>query len=138
MAMESGYAIAMATLSPPSTTPSDTVAAAAALGALGHEARLDIFRTLVRAGDDGLPVHAIQERLGGMPRSTLAHHLQSLVQAGLVRQWKIGTEVLNRADFAAMRGLVAFLSDECCADAAIGESPGCAPPAPPVDPAAPG
>jgi ArsR family transcriptional regulator, arsenate/arsenite/antimonite-responsive transcriptional repressor len=91
--------------------------AADALGALGHEARLAIFRALVRAGDAGLPVHRIQERLGGMPRSTLAHHLQALVLAGLVQQDKVGAEVVNRADFATMRSLVAYLSAECCADA---------------------
>jgi ArsR family transcriptional regulator, arsenate/arsenite/antimonite-responsive transcriptional repressor len=94
-----------------------TPRAATALAALGHEARLEIFRVLVRAGDDGLPVYLVQERLGGMPRSTLAHHLQALVQAGLVVQRKVGAEVINRAEFAAMRGLVGYLTDECCADA---------------------
>ncbi len=90
--------------------------AASALGALGHEARLAIFRALVRAGDAGLPVHRIQERLGGMPRSTLAHHLQALVLAGLVKQDKVGAEVVNHADFGIMRALVLYLSAECCAD----------------------
>lgn len=90
--------------------------AATALAALGHEARLGIFRALVRAGDDGLPVYLIQERLGGMPRSTLAHHLQALVQAGLVAQHKVGAEVVSRAEFTAMRDLVAYLTDECCVD----------------------
>ena len=90
--------------------------AATALAALGHEARLEIYRALVRAGDDGLPVYLIQERLGGMPRSTLAHHLQALVQAGLVAQRKVGAEVVSRAEFGAMRDLVAYLTDECCAD----------------------
>ncbi len=121
------YASVMTTLPHAPTASSEASAAAAALGALGHEARLDIFRTLVRAGDEGLPVHAVQERLGGMPRSTLAHHLQSLVQAGLVRQWKVGAEVMNRADFEAMRGLVAYLSDECCVEAVGVEGGGCAP-----------
>ena len=93
--------------------PSD---AADALAALGHEARLAIFRALVRAGDAGLPVHQIQERLGGMPRSTLAHHLQMLVQAGLVAQRKVGAEVVNHADFSAMRELVAYLTEECCVE----------------------
>ena len=92
--------------------------AATALAALGHEARLEIFRALVRSGDDGLPVHRIQERLEGMPRSTLAHHLQMLVQAGLVAQRKVGAEVVSRARFDAMRSLVSYLSDECCVDAA--------------------
>jgi ArsR family transcriptional regulator, arsenate/arsenite/antimonite-responsive transcriptional repressor len=91
--------------------------AATALAALGHEARLEIYRVLMRAGDDGLPVYLIQERLGGMPRSTLAHHLQALVQAGLVVQRKVGAEVINRAAFAAMRELVGYLTDECCVDA---------------------
>lgn len=99
---------------PVATRPSQ---AAEALAALGHEARLAIFRALVRAGDAGLPVHQIQERLGGMPRSTLAHHLQMLVQAGLVAQRKVGAEVMNHAEFAAVRALVAYLSEECCADA---------------------
>ena len=92
-------------------------AAADALAALGHEARLAIFRALVRAGDEGLPVHQVQERLGGMPRSTLAHHLQMLVQAGLVWQRKTGAEVVSHADYGAIRGLVAYLTEECCADA---------------------
>jgi ArsR family transcriptional regulator, arsenate/arsenite/antimonite-responsive transcriptional repressor len=78
------------------------VAAAQALAALGHEARLAIFRSLVRAGDAGLAVHQIQQGLGGIPRSTLAHHLQMLVQAGLVEQRKVGAEVESRADFRAM------------------------------------
>lgn len=98
--------------------PFEVPRAASALAALGHEARLEIFRALVRAGDEGLPVYQIQERLGGMPRSTLSHHLQTLVQAGLVAQRKVGAEVLNRAEFAAMRGLVSYLTDECCVDAA--------------------
>lgn len=91
-------------------------AAASALAALGHEARLEIFRALVRAGDAGLAVHEVQERLGGMPRSTLAHHLGMLVQAGLVLQVKDGAAVISRADYDAMHALVGYLSDECCAD----------------------
>ncbi len=91
--------------------------AADALAALGHEARLAIFRALVRAGDEGLPVHQIQERLDGMPRSTLAHHLQMLKRAGLVAQRKVGAEVVNHADFGTMRALVAYLTEECCVDA---------------------
>ncbi|MFO7543860.1 MAG: hypothetical protein R6W77_00025, partial [Trueperaceae bacterium] len=48
----------------------DVASAAAALAALGHEARLEIYRALMRAGRRGLAVHEVQERLGGMPRST--------------------------------------------------------------------
>lgn len=94
----------------------DVASAAAALAALGHEARLEIYRALMRAGRRGLAVHEVQERLGGMPRSTLAHHIGMLVQAGLVTQTKEGATVINRANFDAMDALVGYLSDECCTD----------------------
>lgn len=89
--------------------------AVVSLAALGHEARLRIFRLLVRAGDDGLNVGEIVRRLG-LPPSTLAHHLATLVQAGLVRQERHGREIVNRVNFPQVRGLVSYLSDECCAD----------------------
>ncbi|MBU4528381.1 MAG: metalloregulator ArsR/SmtB family transcription factor [Hoeflea sp.] len=86
---------------------------ARALAALGHDARLSIFRLLVRAGDDGLRVGDIGEHLELAP-STLAHHLSSLVDAGLVVQEKQGREVFNRVDFPAMHAVLAFLTSECC------------------------
>ncbi|MEM9707222.1 MAG: metalloregulator ArsR/SmtB family transcription factor [Pseudomonadota bacterium] len=86
---------------------------AKALAALGHDARLEIFRLLVRAGEDGLPVGQIGAHLD-IPASTLAHHLSSLVEAGLVAQERQGREVFNRADYPAMRALVGFLTSECC------------------------
>jgi DNA-binding transcriptional ArsR family regulator len=87
---------------------------ARALAALGHDARLSIFRLLVKAGDDGLRVGDIAQHLGFAP-STLAHHLSALVDAGLVVQERQGREVFNRVDYPAMRGLLAFLASECCA-----------------------
>ncbi|QYK42238.1 MAG: winged helix-turn-helix transcriptional regulator [Paracoccaceae bacterium] len=91
---------------------------ARALAALGHDARLSIFRLLVRAGDEGLRVGDIGDHLGLAP-STLAHHLSALVDAGLVVQAKQGREVFNRVDFPVMRGLVGFLTAECCAGVAL-------------------
>lgn len=92
-----------------------------ALAALGHDARLSIFRLLVKAGDDGLRVSDIGEHLGLAP-STLAHHLSTLVDAGLVLQDKQGREVFNRVDFPAMHRLVGFLTSECCAGVAFRSS----------------
>ena len=86
---------------------------ARALAALGHDARLSIFRLLVKAGEDGLRVGDIGESLGLAP-STLAHHLSSLVDAGLVLQDRRGREVFNRVDYAAMNRVLAFLTSECC------------------------
>ena len=86
---------------------------ALALASLGHEARLSVYRLLVRAGNDGLTVGEISEQLD-LPASTLAHHLKSLVHAGLIEQEKLGREVFNRPDFEAMAAVTAFLKDECC------------------------
>lgn len=87
---------------------------ARALSALGHEARLQIFRVLVKAGHGGLTVGQIAGHLG-LPASTLAHHLRMLVEAGMVTQSKQGREVINTVDFDRMTALIGFLSDECCA-----------------------
>ena len=88
-------------------------AAAQALSALGHEARLKIYRLLVRAGRDGLNVGEIGRHLGAPP-STLAHHIAALSRAGLVVQERNGREVVTSADYSAMDGLVAFLTEQCC------------------------
>ncbi len=92
----------------------DTAPIVAALSALGHEARLSIFRMLVRAGHEGMNVGEIGAHLGLAP-STLAFHLRGLVDAGLVIQDRQGREVVNRVDFAAMDRTLAFLTGECCA-----------------------
>jgi ArsR family transcriptional regulator, arsenate/arsenite/antimonite-responsive transcriptional repressor len=86
---------------------------APAFAALGHEARLKIYRLLVKAGAEGLNIGDIG-RLVGLPASTLSHHLGALVHAGLVKQEKQGRETRNRADFDVMRDLVGFIADECC------------------------
>lgn len=91
---------------------------ARALAALGHDARLSIFRLLVKAGDDGLRVGDIGAHLALAP-STLAHHLSTLVDAGLVLQHRQGREVFNRVDYPAMHRLVGFLTSECCAGVTV-------------------
>jgi DNA-binding transcriptional ArsR family regulator len=87
------------------------------LEALGNATRLKVYRTLVRAGDAGMPVGRLQERLG-IPASTLSHHLRRLIQTGLVSQDRQATTLICRANYPAMRRLIGFLVDECCADAA--------------------
>jgi len=79
-----------------------TSSSARALAALGHDARLSIFRLLVRTGDAGLRVSDIGAHLG-LPPSTLAHHLSNLVNAGLVLQERQGREVFNPAVFRIRR-----------------------------------
>jgi DNA-binding transcriptional ArsR family regulator len=91
------------------------VDAAAELEALGNPTRLAVFRMLVRAGDNGLPVGRLQQKIGAAA-STLSHHLQKLIQVGLVTQERQGTTLICRASFDEMQALVGFLVNECCAD----------------------
>ena len=94
----------------------DLKQAALRLEALGNETRLSVYRTLVRAGRDGLAVGDLQQRTG-VPRSTLSHHLHKLIAVGLVYQERQGTTLFCRADYAAMDETINFLARECCADA---------------------
>jgi ArsR family transcriptional regulator len=93
--------------------------AAARLEALGNPTRLQVYRTLIRAGDAGLAVGKLQERVGVAP-STLTHHVQKLMSVDLVRQERHGVSLICRANYDAMRDLVGYLADECCADSGCG------------------
>lgn len=84
-----------------------------ALGALAHETRLSVFRTLVKAGPDGMIAGAIAEHQS-VPPSTMSHHLATLERAGLVRSERASRLIRYRADFAGMRRLLAFLMQDCC------------------------
>lgn len=90
--------------------------AASQLEALGNPTRLQLYRTLVRAGDEGLSVGRIQEKLD-IPASTLSHHLKRLVDTGLVTQERHATTLICRANYPGMNALIGYLADECCADA---------------------
>jgi DNA-binding transcriptional ArsR family regulator len=98
-------------------TPKKLTEAEAVVGfaALGNQARLRLLRLLVRAGTGGMTVGEIQRRMD-MPASTLAHHLTALVRAGLVGQEKQGREVICAADYRAISGAAAYLTEACCAD----------------------
>jgi len=86
---------------------------ARSLAALGHDARLAIFRLLVKAGPGGLTVGEIRGEVD-LAASTLAHHLRTLVDAGLVAQEKQGRDVVSRVDFVEMNRVLDFLKSECC------------------------
>ncbi len=104
----------------------DATAAVAALGALAQDTRLQVFRLLVERGPDGLPAGTIAERVGVAP-SSLTFHLQQLLHAGLVTQRRVGRQLIYAADFAAMNGLVGFLTENCCGHGQGACLPGCAP-----------
>lgn len=95
--------------------------AAVQLEALGNITRLTIYRTLVRAGQNGLPVGKLQLKLD-IAGSTLSHHIKKLVDVDLVSQERQATTLICRANYLSMNGLIGYLADECCADTS-----GCAP-----------
>lgn len=88
----------------------ETEHAVAALGALAHEHRLEIYRLLVERGPDGLPAGAIGVAVGLAP-SSLTFHLQNLHRAGLIVQRRESRSRLYSVDFEAMNGLVAYLTE---------------------------
>jgi len=87
--------------------------AAATLSALGQPHRLAVFRLLVRAGPEGVPAGGIAREIG-LLQNTLSNHLAILANAGLVRSRRDGRSILYSADYDGMRGLFAFLIDDCC------------------------
>jgi len=86
------------------------------LAALSQDTRLEVFRLLVRAGPDGLTPGVIAERLD-VPAPTLSFHLAQLKAAGLVVARRDGRKLFHAPDFSRMDALIAFLTEECCADA---------------------
>lgn len=92
------------------------------LSALAQEARLEVFRLLVKAGPKGLAAGDIARRLGTAP-NTLSAQLLVLANAHLIRGRRIGRSIVYAVDFAAMTGLLVFLTKDCCG----GRSEICAP-----------
>ena len=99
-------------------------AAIEALSALAQEHRLALFRLLVQAGERGLAAGAIADALG-VPNSSLSFHLAQLNRAGLIRQERQHRSLIYRANYTAMNGLVAYLTENCCAGAECGTDAGC-------------
>ena len=113
----------------------DSKQAVGAFNALAHENRLAIYRLLVEGGPNGLPAGVIAGQLG-VPPSSLTFHLQHLLRAGLVSQRRLSRQLIYAADFAAMNGVVAYLTQICCGRT-WQPTPGGAPPRGPPTPAAP-
>src|SRR3989449_11716792 len=84
-----------------------------ALAALAQETRLALFRLLVERGPEGLTPGRIAEVLG-VPPATLSFHLKELANAGLICARQESRFIHYSADFAAMNGLVAYLTENCC------------------------
>jgi ArsR family transcriptional regulator len=92
------------------------------LAALAQDARLKIFRLLVKAGPEGLPAGEIARRLE-TAANTMSAQLLVLSNAGLIQSRREGRSIIYSVDFPAMSDLLIFLTEDCCG----GRSEICAP-----------
>lgn len=92
----------------------ETTQVITALTALAQESRLAVFRLLVQIGPQGLAATKISEQLQ-IPPSSLSFHLKELSHAGLINGRQEGRFVIYVARVAAMKEVLAFLTENCCA-----------------------
>ena len=91
----------------------EIIEAIEALGALGQESRLRVFRLLVRAGPEGVPAGEIAEQLR-VPANRMSSHLAVLSRGriGVVAQARPVGDLCR--DLKGTRKLLAFLVEDCC------------------------
>ena len=84
-----------------------------ALGALAQQSRLAVYRLLVKRGPAGFNPGELAQRLS-IPAPTMSFHLKELQRAGLIAARRSGRFLHYSANFDHMRGLVDFLTQNCC------------------------
>jgi DNA-binding transcriptional ArsR family regulator len=100
-----------------------SIDALACLNALAQEHRLNLFRLLVQAGDEGMAVGELVAATG-LAGATLTNHLHILRRAGMVSDERRGRVIQCNANYLQMNALLGFLTENCCAGSAMA---GCAP-----------
>lgn len=91
----------------------DTKTALDAFAALSQPTRLDVFRLLIKAGDAGMSAGDIGDTLG-VRQNTMSANLGILARSGLIGSKREGRSIRYFADMDGMRGLLAFLMEDCC------------------------
>lgn len=94
----------------------ESISAVAALSALAHPGRLEVFRLLVRAGPEGMAAGDIARTAGMLP-NTLSANLNLLSAAGLVASRRQGRSIIYAAAYDRMSALLGFLVEDCCGGA---------------------
>jgi ArsR family transcriptional regulator len=85
-----------------------------ALAALAQETRLSVFRLLVQQGPTGMSAGEIAASVEVAP-AALSFHLKEMAHAGLVKSRQDGRFIFYSANFTTMTGLIAYLTENCCA-----------------------
>ena len=83
------------------------------LAALAQPTRLAMYRLLVARGPEGMAAGQVAAKLKVSP-ATLSFHFKTLSHAGLLDNRQDGRFVYYAANFAAMNGMVAYLTENCC------------------------
>lgn len=91
----------------------DKRSALIAFAALSQETRLDAFRLLVAAGEDGVAAGTLSETLE-CPHNTLSFHLSQLYNADLVHARRKGRSVIYSANFPFVQDLIRYMVENCC------------------------
>jgi ArsR family transcriptional regulator len=91
----------------------DESAVLRALSALAQPVRLRAFRALVVAGPEGTTPGALAELLQLAP-SALSFHLKELTASGLASVEQRGRNLVYRARFEHMVGVIGYLTEHCC------------------------
>jgi len=84
-----------------------------AFGALSQATRLQMVRTLVVAGPEGMAAGAVGEAVGASS-SSASFHLSHLERAGLVQSRREARSIIYSANYEGLSGLVEFLMRDCC------------------------
>jgi len=83
------------------------------LSALAQDARLQVFRLLVKKGPEGMAAGDIARKLD-IPANTMSAQLLILANADLVKARREGRSIIYSANFDAMAGLLVYLTKDCC------------------------
>lgn len=82
------------------------------LFALAHPGRLSVFRTVAKAGPEGMAAGRIARSVN-IPANTASTHLSILSGAGLLSAYRDGRSIIYRAEFEHFYTLMAFLAEDC-------------------------
>jgi DNA-binding transcriptional ArsR family regulator len=85
-----------------------------ALAALAQPTRLAAYRLLVACGPEGMAAGQIAEKLNASA-ATMSFHFKTLSHAGLIESRQDGRFIYYSANFDVMNGMVAYLTENCCA-----------------------
>ncbi|MDR0478407.1 MAG: helix-turn-helix domain-containing protein [Burkholderiaceae bacterium] len=80
---------------------------------LSSEARLAIYRLLVKYAPDGLVAGEVARMLD-IPKTNLSFHLKAIVHSGLASMEREGRNTRYRANIPLMLETIAYLTAECC------------------------